>query len=115
MTELKDRDAHRRAHVKRNGTKVLLALQMFDRFVERRVRGRQWLSEVQVGLLNGDIRCQTFFVDHRVGRREIEQMREQQAAAIGKANETLTSSAAERALANERCALVASQCCREQL
>ena len=57
-------------------------LQVLDRFVERHVGCRQRFTEVDVRLFDGDVRRQTFLVDHGFARREIEEMREQQAAAV---------------------------------
>ena len=83
------------AHARRD----LLRLEMLDRLVDRRVDRRKRLTKLNVGLLDCELRCQALLVDHFLCGREVEQVREQETAAIRQPHQTLSS---KRALATKR-------------
>src|SRR5688500_9589906 len=76
--------------------------ELLDCLVERRILGRCRLAEIHVGLFDGHIRREPFFVNGAAAGSEVEQMRQHQAAAIRQPDELLPRRAAERALANQR-------------
>src|SRR5215204_753939 len=94
----------------RNGLRRLLLSESLERFVERVVLRRRRRAEVDVGLIDFDVGCETALVDAFVLGCEVTRGRQQQSAAIRQLHELLTRGASERAFSDELGAIVAGQC-----
>ena len=90
-----------------------LLRQRFDCLVEDRILGGRCLAEIDVGLRHRDVGREALVVDRDARGGEVDQVREQEARAVGQPHELLSRGAAERALADDRRPLVAGERRRE--